>query len=132
MSSEHCVSCKLSPAYSLYTLNLKILSRANSLIANNNIRSVILEIKNGRCKIVKMLIFPSLSREHFQSKWERNSILTILHLSFLIPNMTLLILLLFAKKQIRISKCYLVRLQAPKTQLNSLFVLFSNSAMTLL
>ena len=36
---------------------LKILSRANSLIANNNIRSVILEIKNDRYKIVKILIF---------------------------------------------------------------------------
>ena len=44
---------------------LKILSRANSLIANNNTRSVILEIKNDRCKIIKILIFRSLSREHF-------------------------------------------------------------------
>ena len=41
----------------------KILSRANSFIANNNIRSVKLEIKNDRCKIVKTLIFRSLSRE---------------------------------------------------------------------
>ena len=40
---------------------LKILSWANCFIANNNIRSVILEIKNGRCKIVKILIFRSLS-----------------------------------------------------------------------
>ena len=40
----------------------------NCLIANNNIRSVILEIKNGRCKIVKILIFCSLSREDFQNK----------------------------------------------------------------
>ena len=40
--------------------SLKILSRANSLIVNKNIRSVILEIKNGRCKIVKILIFLSL------------------------------------------------------------------------
>ena len=46
----------------------KMLSWANSLIANNNIRSVILEIKNNRCKIVKILIFCSLSQEHFQSK----------------------------------------------------------------
>ena len=91
---------------------LKILSRANSLIANNNIRRVMLEIKNDRCKIVKILIFRSLSREHFQSKihfenfllWkcsrerERNiSILTIFHLSFLISNMTLLILLFAIK-----------------------------------
>ena len=30
-------------------------------------RTVILEIKNDRCKIVKILIFGSLSREHFQS-----------------------------------------------------------------
>ena len=36
------------------------------MIANNNIRSVILEIKNDRRKIVKILIFRSLSREHFQ------------------------------------------------------------------
>ena len=36
------------------------------LIANNTIKSVILEIKNDRCKIVKILIFRSLSREHFQ------------------------------------------------------------------
>ena len=33
----------------------------------NNIRSVILEIENDRCKIVKILIFRSLSQEHFQS-----------------------------------------------------------------
>ena len=38
------------------------------LIANNTIKSVILEIKNDRCKIVKILIFHSLSQEHFQSK----------------------------------------------------------------
>ena len=43
-------------------------SRANSLTANNNIRSFTLEIKNDRCKIVKILIFRSLSQEHFQSK----------------------------------------------------------------
>ena len=59
------------------------------MIANNNIRSVILEIKYDRCKIVKILIFHSLFQER-----ERNiSILTILHLSYLISNMTLLILL---------------------------------------
>ena len=34
----------------------------------DNEKSVILEIKNDRCKIVKILMFPSLSREHFQSK----------------------------------------------------------------
>ena len=45
-----------------------MLSWANSLIANNNIRSSILGIKNNRCKIVKILIFRSLFREHFQSK----------------------------------------------------------------
>ena len=37
---------------------LKILSRANSLIANNNIRSFILEIKNDRCKKLLILLFP--------------------------------------------------------------------------
>ena len=68
---------------------LKILSWANSLIANNNIRSIILEIKKGRCKIVK-IIFCSLSQEHI-------SILTILHLLLLISNMTLLILLFAIK-----------------------------------
>ena len=50
------------------TRYLKILSGANSLIANNTIPSVILEIKNDRSKIVKILIFCSLSRHHFQSK----------------------------------------------------------------
>ena len=55
----------------------KILSRANSLIANNNIRSVILEIKNDRCKIVKI-------------KYCNNFTSVV---SFLISNMTLLILL---------------------------------------
>ena len=55
---------KNSFMYEIKTEDLKILSQANSLIANNNnIRSVILEIKNGRCKIVKILIFRSLSRE---------------------------------------------------------------------
>ena len=48
--------------------HLKILRRANSLIANNTIRNVILEIKNHKCKIVKILIFRSLSREHFQNE----------------------------------------------------------------
>ena len=32
-------------------INLKILNQANSLIANNNIRSFILEIKNNRCNL---------------------------------------------------------------------------------
>ena len=50
------------------TCYLKILSGAKSLIANNNIPSVILEIKNDRSKIVKILMFRSLSRQHFQSK----------------------------------------------------------------
>ena len=50
------------------------------MIPNNNIRSVILEIKNDRIKIVKIL-----------------DILTILDLSFLISNMTLLILLFAIK-----------------------------------
>ena len=50
------------------------------MIPNNNIRSVILEIKNDRIKIVKIL-----------------DILTILDLSFLISNMTRLILLFAIK-----------------------------------
>ena len=50
------------------------------MIPNNNIRSVILEIKNDRIKIVKIL-----------------DILTILDLSFLISNMALLILLFAIK-----------------------------------
>ena len=50
------------------------------MIPNNNIRSVKLEIKNDRIKIVKIL-----------------DILTILDLSFLISNMTLLILLFAIK-----------------------------------
>ena len=55
---------KNSFMYEIKTEDLKILSQANSLIANNNnIRNVILEIKNDRCKIVKILIFRSLSRE---------------------------------------------------------------------
>ena len=33
------------------------ISNVKFLIANNNIRSVILEIKNDRCKIVKILVF---------------------------------------------------------------------------
>ena len=49
---------------------LKILSLANSLIANHNIRNIILEIKNDRSKIVKILIFRSLSWEHFRNVWE--------------------------------------------------------------
>ena len=71
---------------------------------NNNMRIVTLEIKNDRCKIVKILIFRSLSREHFQSEREQNiSILTILHLSFLISNMALLILLFAIKLLARLS-----------------------------
>ena len=50
------------------------------MIPNNNIRSVKLEIKNDRIKIVKIL-----------------DILTILDLPFLISNMTLLILLFTIK-----------------------------------
>ena len=45
-----------------------MLSQANSLIVNNNIRSFIWEIKNDGCKIVKILIFCSLAQEHSQSK----------------------------------------------------------------
>ena len=44
-----------------------MLNRANSLIANNNIRSVILEIKTTD---VKSLI-RSLSRKYFQNKCSR-------------------------------------------------------------
>ena len=47
-----------TPLFMGYISNVKF------LIANNI--SVILEIKNDRCKIVKILIFCSLSREHFQ------------------------------------------------------------------
>ena len=52
-----------------FTVSLKIPSPTNSLIAND-IRTVILEIKSDRCKIVKILIFCCLSGEHFQSKWK--------------------------------------------------------------
>ena len=38
---------------SYFTLYLKIISRANSLIANNNIRSVILEIETPNVKSLK-------------------------------------------------------------------------------
>ena len=38
------------------------------LVTMNNKKSGILGIKNDRSKIVKILIFPSLSREHFQSE----------------------------------------------------------------
>ena len=38
----------------------------NTRIANYNIRSIILEIKNDRCKIVKMLIFRYLYLEQFR------------------------------------------------------------------
>ena len=62
--------CKINPlkVLQILLLNLKILSLTNTLIANNNIRSVILEIKNDRCKIIKILIFCSLSQEHFLGK----------------------------------------------------------------
>ena len=49
---------RLSDSKRIKLTSLKI--RANSLIANNNIRSIILEIKNDRCKIIKILIFRSL------------------------------------------------------------------------
>ena len=94
-----CHTCTLSTTY--------ILQRSTKQVSKGityNIRSAILEIKNGRCKIVKILIFRSLSREHFQSEREQNiSILTILHLSFLISNMTLLILLFVIKLLARLS-----------------------------
>ena len=63
------------------------------LIANNNIRCIILEIKNDRSKIVKILIFRSLFRECSRERERNISILTIFDLSFLISNTTLLILL---------------------------------------
>ena len=88
-----CHTCTLSTTY--------ILQRSTKQVSKGityNIRSAILEIKNGRCKIVKILIFRSLSLEHFQSKW-----LLILHLSFLISNMTLLILLFVIKLLARLS-----------------------------
>ena len=88
-----CHTCTLSATY--------ILQRSTKQVSKGityNIRSAILEIKNGRCKIVKILIFRSLSLEHFQSKW-----LLILHLSFLISNMTLLILLFVIKLLARLS-----------------------------
>ena len=48
---------------------LKILSHDNSLIANDNIRSVILENEMTDVILnIKVLIFCSLSWEHFQSK----------------------------------------------------------------
>ena len=53
-----------------FVLPILLIFFNESLIANNNIRSVILEIKNDRCKIVKILIFRSLYRERFQSKWK--------------------------------------------------------------
>ena len=63
-NSRLLITSKNSFMYEIKTEDLKILSQANSLIANNNnIRNVILEIKNDRCKIVKILIFRSLSRE---------------------------------------------------------------------
>ena len=38
------------------------------ILHNKIVRSAILEIKNDKCKIVKIIIFRSLSREHFLSK----------------------------------------------------------------
>ena len=49
--------------------HLKILSHDNSLIANENIRSAILENEMTDVILyVKVLIFCSFSWEHFQSK----------------------------------------------------------------
>ena len=48
--------CVILPFSRLYK-NLKILSRANSLIANNNIRTV--GNQNGRCKIVTSVVLVS-------------------------------------------------------------------------
>ena len=90
-------------------------------IKNNNIRIVILEIKNNRFRIVKisliLIIFYLLwkcSRER-----ERNiSILTILHLSLLISNMTLLILLFAIKllASLRIFKLLITMQFSARTQ----------------
>ena len=55
-------SRKLFLAWKWFPRYLKILSLANSLIANNNIRSIILEIKNNRCKIINTNISFSLPR----------------------------------------------------------------------
>ena len=86
--------------FQCFLKNVRLLLKdINDLIANNNIRGVTLKIKNNRCEIVLILIFRSLSLER-----ERNiSILTILHLSFLISNMTLLILLFAIKLLARLS-----------------------------
>ena len=76
------------------------------LVNANNIRCIILEIKNDRCKIAKILIFCSLSQEHFKNvlgKENEISVLTILHLLFLIFNMMLLILLFAIKLLARLS-----------------------------
>ena len=75
------------------------------LVNANNIRCIILEIKNDRCKIAKIL-FCSLSQEHFKNvlgKENEISVLTILHLLFLIFNMMLLILLFAIKLLARLS-----------------------------
>ena len=75
-------------------------------IDNNNIRSVILEIKKGRCKIVKISLilikFYLLWKFSRQREWNI-SILTILHLSFLTSSMTLPILLFAIKLLARLS-----------------------------
>ena len=52
-------------AWTVYTFLIK--KTSGGLIANNNIRSVILEIKTT-CKIIKILIFRSFSRDHVQIK----------------------------------------------------------------
>ena len=83
--------------------NICYVTQGLLLFANNNIRIFLLEIKNDRCKIVKLLIFRSLSREHFRERERNISILTILHLSFLISNMKLLILLFAVKLFARLS-----------------------------
>ena len=66
--------------------HLKILSHDNSLIANDNIRSAILENEMTDVILnVKVLIFCSFSWEHFQSsvpekRMQNISTLMILHL----------------------------------------------------
>ena len=59
---------------------LNLLSQTNSLIVNNNIRSVILEIKNSRCKIVKILMF--LGK---RTKYQLNLLYKISYFQFLLP-----------------------------------------------
>ena len=83
-------------------------------IDNKNIRSVILEIKNGRCKIVKisLILIKFYLLWKFSPQRERNiSILTILHLSFLTSSMTLPILLFAIKLLARLSIFKLLAMQ---------------------